>query len=589
MPLRVINVIPQTQSAETNFDSEPSVTVNPANPQQIVVSAFTPDTTTPVTTGPYFYSTDGGTTWSLNSVIPGGTALFGTRDISVRFAASGTLYAGILRGDTAAGTMNILRKANFSGPGTMVILLTRTPEDQPWVEAVTQGGGDRVYVASNDVSQRPTTGQTASIDFSQNAATAAAPAGFTATARLESRASAALPASSGGGSQDGPSVRVAIHASGVLYGVFFGWRTFSLTLGNTSDIVVVRDDNWASAATQFQALSDPAPTANPPGDGNVGFRVAAGVTIAPLGTLLGTQRVGSNLTIAVDPLDSQRVYVAWCDGLATSASPYILRVRRSDDGGQTWTGDLFTQESGTNPGLAVNSRGTVALLYQELVTATGSPDRWHTHLVKSLDQFHSVFSDDVLANVLDSSTGAKINVIIGDYDNLLALEKDFYGVFSAQNEPDKANFPADVTYLRNADFATKQLLSVDKKTEVDNSVDPFFFHDQAFEPTNGISYLTVAPLSDGRLEFWLSDGASGLLSTWKTTTDPNASWTPWADFLAEVGPLANGARQLAVAPLPDERLELWVSDGAGGLWSTWKTTTDPNATWSGWADFLAEV
>jgi hypothetical protein len=41
--------------------------------------------------------------------------------------------------------------------------------------------------------------------------------------------------------------------------------------------------------------------------------------------------------------------------------------------------------------------------------------------------------------------------------------------------------------------------------------------------------------------------------------------------------------------LPDGRLELWVSDGAGGLWSTWKTTTDPNANWSGWADFLAEI
>ena len=584
MPLRVINVIPRNLSAEVNFDSEPSVTVNPANPQQIVVTAFTPDTATPVTTGPYFYSTDGGATWFQNSVIPGGTALLGTRDISVRFAASGILYAGILRGDT--GAMNILRKANFSGPGTMTILLTRTPEDQPWVEAITQGGADRVYVASNDISQRPT-GQTASVDFSQNAGTAAAPAGFTNTARLESRASAALPASTGGGSQDGPSVRVAIHPSGVLYGVYFGWRTFSSP--NISDIVVVRDDNWASGAAPFQALSDPPPTAHPPGDGNVGLRIATGVNIAPLGTLLGTQRVGSSLSIAVDPLDSQRVYVAWCDGLATAASPYTLRVRRSDDGGQTWTGDLFTHKNATNPGLAVNSRGTVALLYQELVTTAGSPDRWHTHLVKSLDLFHSVFSDDLLAAVLDSKTGATITVIIGDYDNLLAVGKDFYGVFSAHNVPDKANFPADVTYLRNKDFATKKLLSVDNKTEVSPSVDPFFFHDQALEPTNGVSYIAVAPLTDQRLEFWLSDGAAGLLSTWKAFTDPDAAWTPWADFLAEVGPLANGARQLAVAPLSDGRLELWVSDGAGGLWSTWKTTTDPNATWTGWDDFLGEV
>ncbi len=103
----------------------------------------------------------------------------------------------------------------------------------------------------------------------------------------------------------------------------------------------------------------------------------------------------------------------------------------------------------------------------------------------------------------------------------------------------------------------------------------------------------MAPLSDERLELWVVDGAGGLLTTWKTTTDPNADWVPWWDFLAagsgNPGPLPNGARQVAVAPLSDERLELWVVDGAGGLLTTWKTTTDPNADWVPWADFLAEV
>ena len=81
MPIRVVNVIPQNLSGETNFDSEPTVSVNPANPQQIVVTSFTPDVAAPVTTGPYFFSTDGGVTWAQNSVIPGGTSTFGTKDI----------------------------------------------------------------------------------------------------------------------------------------------------------------------------------------------------------------------------------------------------------------------------------------------------------------------------------------------------------------------------------------------------------------------------------------------------------------------------------------------------------------------------
>jgi hypothetical protein len=140
--VRLVNIIPSSRSGETNFDSEPSITVNPANPQQIVIGAFTPDTALRVNTGPYFYSNDGDLNWALNSVIPGGTS-----DISVRFGgSSGVLYADILRGDsdTVVPRMNILRKANFSGPGLMTILVDRTNVDQPWVEA------DIVYISNNN-------------------------------------------------------------------------------------------------------------------------------------------------------------------------------------------------------------------------------------------------------------------------------------------------------------------------------------------------------------------------------------------------------------------------------------------------------
>jgi hypothetical protein len=47
-----------------------------------------------------------------------------------------------------------------------------------------------------------------------------------------------------------------------------------------------------------------------------------------------------------------------------------------------------------------------------------------------------------------------------------------------------------------------------------------------------------------------------LLTTWKVEQDPNADWSGWSDFLAEVGPLPNGVDHLAVAALSDGRLEL---------------------------------
>src|SRR5215471_11402757 len=109
MPVTVINMIPNSLSGETNRDSEPNVSVNPANPLQIAASAFTPDPAASGT-GPIFISTDGGMTWTLNVIVPGGNK---TGDITLRFAgSSNVLYAGILRSDN--GNLNILRTTDFT-------------------------------------------------------------------------------------------------------------------------------------------------------------------------------------------------------------------------------------------------------------------------------------------------------------------------------------------------------------------------------------------------------------------------------------------------------------------------------------------
>jgi hypothetical protein len=40
--IRVVNCVPQDRSDETNNDTEPSIAVNPANPNEIVITAATP-------------------------------------------------------------------------------------------------------------------------------------------------------------------------------------------------------------------------------------------------------------------------------------------------------------------------------------------------------------------------------------------------------------------------------------------------------------------------------------------------------------------------------------------------------------------
>jgi len=558
VPISVVNLIPNSLSNETNRDSEPNLAVNPANPLEMAASAFTPD---PLNSGngPIFVSTDGGATWVLNVVLPGGNR---TVDVTLRFGgSSGVLYAGILRLDTT--DMNLLRKAGGSGtPGLMEILVSRSNEDQPWVEAETVPSGpavglDRVYVGHNDFNATPAS---ATVEASLDAATAAPPAGFTAD-RGEVRGTLG---------QDGPSIRPAIHPDGIVYAAYFGWRVTSA--GNpTGDVVVVRDDNWASGAMPFTAIKDPS-------DGLAGVLVATGVTF-PFNNLLGTQRVGSQLAIAVDPRDSDTVYVAWGDG--ASGASYTLHLRRSSDGGVTWSGDLRTIVAATNPCLAINQLGTVAFLYQRLVNP-GTGDHWQTHLERSVDGFVTLPDDAILADVPDSNGSYTGVNPIGDYACLLAVGNDFYGVFAGNNTPDLTNFPNGVTYQRNVNFATKTLLALDNVTPVAVSIDPFFFHlsegEAKTQPSSGFAlqgrfgargnFELVAPLQSVRLaHFWRDNDAANLPWNGPNVFGPNDHYHPVALIQSNFSTAGNGPGNLELIARTGNRLDhYWREDVSPFAW-----------------------
>ncbi|MGH3372309.1 MAG: hypothetical protein ACRDPR_20170, partial [Nocardioidaceae bacterium] len=306
------------------------------------------------------------------------------------------------------------------------------------------------------------------------------------TARIETRAT-------GTAGQDGPPIRPAVHHDGTVYAVFYGWRASAGGGNFTSDLVVVRDDNWGSGASPFTALSDPPA---PAGDGAVGRRVVTGITV-PFngGQALGQERwVASNISIAVDPRYSSSLYVAWADLVGTT---YTLHVRRSQDRGATWSvADLRQIGGATNPAVAINSRGTVGFLYQQL-TGTGAAQRWVTHLETTTNDWGS-FSDLVLATVPATTPVRTFGPYLGDYVHLMAVGKDFYGICSANNTPDNANFPNGVTFLRNANFMTQTLLANDGVTPVAVSIDPFF-----------VKLTELAPDADFYVRDWTDSMAGG--------------------------------------------------------------------------------
>jgi hypothetical protein len=484
--ITVVNMVPQARSGESSQDSEPDLTVNPANPLHIAGSAFTWDslTGTPMigALAPIYFSTDGGLTWNTALSIPSTPAAFApTSDITLHFTASpsGTtsnLYASILHSST--GNMRTYRSPNFTVTGVAMTQInnnTNANLDQPHLEAAQTSlrgdpGNDHLFIGyNNGFGGVSPTGRTAAVTSSLNA-NAAAPA-FTITT-VEAR-------STGAGGQDGFDTAPSAHPDGTVYAAFFGWRG---TSGIPSDVVVVRDDNWGSGG--FNSLLS---------GGVAGVQVVTNAN-RPLGTL-GQQRLGaSNLSLCVDPRSSSRVYMAWGDQ-PTGSSNETVHVRMSATRGATWSGDLLTITNALNPAIAVNSHGRVGLLYQQLVS-----NRWQTVLRRSTDAAGLVFDGGtILANTDATTPVAAFSVYIGDYAHMIANGRDFYGIFSASNFPAAGNFLAGTIYNRFVNWGTNQLFAnVALTTTVPASIDPFFFHS-----------VELAPSSDLYVRDWTDSATAG--------------------------------------------------------------------------------
>ena len=445
--ITVVDLIPASLSGESNQDSEPFLAIQNQNPQVMVASAFTPNPFSMTGNAPVYVSQDGGKTWVLNAITPVQNM---TCDITHAMATGenhprGDLHAGTLA--CASGiTLDESESNDVSLSTTMNVQSTRGNVDQPFVRALGVTSGDRIYVGVNDFNQ--SNGRTATIDVSVDG-------GATyKSIPIESRKTAG---------QDGPSIRPAVANDGAVYAAYFGWRKFDGKTA-TSDVVVVRDDAAATGANPFQALIDSS-------DGLSGRIVVKGASIpwsnAPA---LGQERIGSTLSIAVDPNHSGTVYVSWADK-GSKGDIYTLHVRSSTDRGVTWSKtDLpgTTIHNATNMALAVANNGVVGFLYQQFTSG-----RWVTHLVQSHDGFKTR-QDTVLATVPANQPTEQFLPYLGDYDYLLSVGNEFRGVFCANNAPDLADFPQGVTYQRAADFNAKTL-SDGSGNAVPISIDPFYF------------------------------------------------------------------------------------------------------------------
>ncbi|MFI5105210.1 MAG: hypothetical protein ACHP79_09830, partial [Terriglobales bacterium] len=137
---RLVNMVPNSRSAETSQDAEPTITVDPNNFHHIAGSAFTWDNLTGgpmlTATAPIYVSTDSGNTWTMSLIVPSlvGSG-FPTGDITLSFSSTPSgavahptswLYGGILRSTATGRPMTALRAQDPFSATLMTVLDTRT-------------------------------------------------------------------------------------------------------------------------------------------------------------------------------------------------------------------------------------------------------------------------------------------------------------------------------------------------------------------------------------------------------------------------------------------------------------------------------
>jgi hypothetical protein len=453
----VNNVVPRHLSGEHNFDSEPSLAVNPAG-GTLALTTFSGEWSS--TQGaPLWISGDGGLTWDQRFGIPEPEpGAFGPADQTLAYNSDGSaLYGAFLGGSRFLSTyvqatpdpLTTDFSSTFSYIGAT---------DQPWIQVGPvdpDTGLDRVYVSVNDSGYPQSTPR---IVVSTDGGVT-----FQPPARLDQQPT----------SFDDYPPRVAVSGDRV-YGAFARHTGPVSGAQQPGEIVVVRDDQGGTLSP-----SNPSPFS----DLGAGVIVQSG-SYPTAAFLLGQQRIGGDISLAIDPNNPDTVYLSYS---RIENNQPVLYVHRSDDGGNTWE-DVLAVDNAAIGNLAVAANGTWGLLNVRVDSG------------QMIEEFRQNGGDPmVLASwpVNDPRGGV---VYVGDYQSLVTVGNTFYAGFCASNNPDVTDFPAGVVFQRNADFVS-HTLRTEQGAVVQRSIDPYVFHQDALAGAAGLAgreLLTPRKVPNGK-------------------------------------------------------------------------------------------
>jgi FG-GAP-like repeat len=540
--IRIVNIIPNNRSGESNQNSEPSLAVDPLEPAQIIAGAFGEAT-------PFFKTSNGGTTWFAYGALD-------TNDKSIAWKQDGSAALATTMLESGSDASISTYSGTTAGSNFGSAINTFDPDrdlDQPWIRT---GPSDHVYVGYNDLSAAG--GKTASVLVSTDG-------GSTYTPFTLDRIGGSAPDDY---DQDAPSVRLAVNGS-TVYSVFTRWNT---VVENDSDgarlgsqVVVVRSDN--GGADGFTAL----------GAGGNGVEVAAPISVfantsnTPL--TLGQERTGSDLAIAVDPNNANHLVVAYLDAPGPDHMAALqLVVSESTNGGASWT-TKFTTSSSTRsaqPALAILAHGAIGLLYDNYDPVT---EKLSQHLLTTTDDFATT-TDITLATESNATPISQFDPYVGDFFDLTSIGDTFYGVFSASNADNGTDaLFSNVSFQREftGTPGTASFHLTDANgNPVAFSIDPYFFsYSLLFTPWDLVASEDFT--GDGIIDLMWKDPSTGSTIEWLMSPDGGVGSTPFTPSaegwnLAATGDFnGDGISDLMWQNATTGNTSEWLMSANGGL------------------------
>ncbi|WP_137816965.1 Ig-like domain-containing protein, partial [Gandjariella thermophila] len=432
-----------TASASSTGGNEPSIAVNPANPNQIVITRFNNKWNSGA--ADLLYSTDAGHTWTEENTIPtppgiGGTALCPC-DQTVDYGRDGTLYGTFLTFDpntnaaqvVSGSTANPASAAAWQWRGNPAQLTSgnRTNADQPWLlvnRDPTTASQDNVYVAYDDFAGSP--------DARVAASYGAQPPNFT----VDNKAGTENPLATN------PGLRLATDPSnGTIYALY------EQSTGATQPKTVTYKLNRSTDGGATWTLNG-----NPDGltVDTVPSDQAPGYKFGTVNALLG----GVDHA-AVDPTNGD-VYVVYGQDVAGGNQIKIRRLTSNGSGGLN-VGPATNVSTATNaalPSVAVSTDGSIGVLYDTYDgnTQAGFPI-FTAHFARSTDH-GATFNDTALQSFQSPVTdnGDPRQRILGDYQQLKAVGTTFYGTFPGNTSgvPAAGTPPIDAMFVSFRPLAT---------------------------------------------------------------------------------------------------------------------------------------